>query len=107
MAVGAGNLLVCNLKGIFRDMLQSHKGLLKRLKQQRVPEAHPMTPTAVSFLKFFLKEQGKLLKAKCLASSIITKRTELLGSKHTQAILSLASVVSFLEKLRRYKGRKA
>lgn len=44
------------------------------------------------------------MKAKCLALSTITKRKELLGSKHTQAILSLASVVSFLEKRRRLKG---
>ena len=35
---------------------------------------------------------------------IVTKHKELLASKHTQAILTLASVVSFSEKLRPYKG---
>ena len=104
MAIGAEHLLVCNLKRVFGDILQLHKGSLKGRKQQRIPDAHPITPAVESCLKFTLKEQGKISKANCLASSTITKREELLRSKQIHPISGLASVLSLSEKLRPYKG---
>ncbi len=56
MALGAVYLRVCNLKETFGKTLQSREGLIKRPKQQRIPEARLMTPAVESRLNSALQE---------------------------------------------------